>query len=107
MQAIHQSLSILLPKGSGDMTETKQGAADSVPSLSQDRTSIDVLSDQLLKQSSEADRALRSTLTASGRPPQDVDAQCLQLQLSLANAERAIHEIEHRAEKLEVSTVVR
>lgn len=106
MQAIHQSLDVLAPAGSSDGTGSKRSVADSAPSPSLDQASIQALSDQLLEQSSKADSVLRSTLTASGYPPQDVDALCQKLQLLTANADRAIREIEHRAENLEVSQVV-
>lgn len=74
--------------------------------LSSSRASTDAFSDQLFKQSAEADRTPRSALTASCCPPQDIDAQCRQVRLSLANSGQAIHGIEQRAERLKISRVI-
>lgn len=106
-QAIHQSLAVLLLNASSDTAESKQGRASTEPSLSSSQASLNALSDQLLEQSSVADRVLRSALTASGGPVPDLDNLFRQLQLSLASTDRAIQEIEYRAQSLEVSKVVR
>lgn len=102
-QAIRQSLDVLRMNVAGDSPE----AAQTIPAIATApppvQISLYALSDQLLEQSSIADRLLRSALTASTGPTPDLDALCGQLHASLSNTDRAIREIEHRAQDLETS----
>jgi len=107
LRAMHQSLDVLSSNGSIQMTEARPASADSLPPLSPIRASIDALSDQLLKQTSESNRDLRSALTASCCSPQGVDTLCRKLQLSLANTDQVVREIGRRTRSFEVSQVAR
>ncbi len=104
-QAIRQSLEVLSLNASGETAESASKATEDMPQPSSE-ASLNALSDQLLEQSSVADRVLRSALTASTGPPPDLDALCRQLQVSLTHTDRAIREIERRAQELEVNPPV-
>lgn len=104
-QAIRHSLEVLSLNASGESAESASKPPEDMPQPASE-ASLNALSDQLLEQSSVADRVLRSALTASTGPPPDMDALCRQLQVSLAHTDRAIREIERRAQDLEVNQPV-
>jgi DNA-directed RNA polymerase specialized sigma24 family protein len=106
LQALRQSLDVLSVTAY-DISDATNNATDNEPLPMSGQVSLNALSDQLLEQSSVADRVLRSALTASTGSLPDLDALCKQLKVSLRDTDRTIREIEHRAQDLEDSQSTR
>lgn len=97
LRGVHHSLAVLSPDAAGAVMAPRAVGPEDTPYSPQEQAPLRLLTDRLLGQSKLADHVLGQAVTASGHSPQDLESLCRQLQSSLAGAEQALQEIEHRA----------